>query len=606
MKEPAVGTRENFSAADYSDEELEKAKLEDGVRMHAETKVQLETYALQQGVRAVKPFMLVIARNTEHAEDLRKRIESAEFFGGQYAGKTITVHSNQTGEEADETVEKLLSVEDATNPVEIVVHVNMLKEGWDVTNLYTVVPLRAASSRTLVEQSIGRGLRLPYGKRTGVEAVDRLTIVAHDRFQEIVDFARSKDSPLRREIAVRFTPTEPVRAESVEPFVMAGVVDAGAPVPEQEAARATLQVIRDFETQRSSAALSEPEVQKRMVERVGRILAATSAQPLLPLSETELAAVVAQATARFQDLSIDIPRIIVTPIDGKSRYKDFQLDLRSVAYQPSQDAIYIQHLHDGKQFTLARAEGVAEQQPEHYLERGLIAHNDIPYDETADLLFDLAGQTVAHLRGYLPDENAVRKVVEQRHESLVGLIHAQMQHHFEETASGFHVNMSKGFRTLDAEHYPVTAGEAVRDFRDPVEDKQGIRQMLFGGFAKCLYGRQRFDVDAERRFAVVLEKDTQVLKWYKPGRNDFQIFYGGESAYEPDFVVETKAGKFLCEPKRVADLEEKKVQAKARAARTWCERATGVSQKPWQYLLVPHDQIAENRTFSHFVLDFGV
>jgi len=98
VKEPAVGTRENFSAADYSDEELEKAKREDGVRMHAETKVQLETYALQQGVRAVKPFMLVIARNTEHAEDLRKRIESAEFFGGQYAGKTIMVHSNQTGE----------------------------------------------------------------------------------------------------------------------------------------------------------------------------------------------------------------------------------------------------------------------------------------------------------------------------------------------------------------------------------------------------------------------------------------------------------------------------------------------------------------------------
>ena len=54
----------------------------------------------------------------------------------------------------------------------------MLKEGWDVTNLYTIVPLRAANARTLVEQSIGRGLRLPYGKRTGVDAVDQLNIVA--------------------------------------------------------------------------------------------------------------------------------------------------------------------------------------------------------------------------------------------------------------------------------------------------------------------------------------------------------------------------------------------------------------------------------------------
>ena len=78
-------------------------------------------------------------------------------------------------------------------PTEIVIHVNMLKEGWDVTNLYTIVPLRAANARTLIEQSIGRGLRLPYGKRTGVTAVDRLNIVAHDRFQEIVDEAKKPD-----------------------------------------------------------------------------------------------------------------------------------------------------------------------------------------------------------------------------------------------------------------------------------------------------------------------------------------------------------------------------------------------------------------------------
>ena len=86
-------------------------------------------------------------------------------------------------------VERLLKVEHNDEPTEIVIHVNMLKEGWDVTNLYTIVPLRAANAHTLIEQSIGRGLRLPYGKRTGVAAVDRLSIIAHDRFQEIIDEA---------------------------------------------------------------------------------------------------------------------------------------------------------------------------------------------------------------------------------------------------------------------------------------------------------------------------------------------------------------------------------------------------------------------------------
>src|SRR5205085_9087439 len=84
----------------------------------------------------------------------------------------------------------------------IVIHVNMLKEGWDVTNLFTIVPLRAASARTLIEQTIGRGLRLPYGRRTGVAKLDRLTIVAHDKFQEILNDANRPDSIIKTGVVI--------------------------------------------------------------------------------------------------------------------------------------------------------------------------------------------------------------------------------------------------------------------------------------------------------------------------------------------------------------------------------------------------------------------
>ena len=70
----------------------------------------------------------------------------------------IQVDSSRTGAEEEEMIERLLKVEHTDEPTEIVIHVNMLKEGWDVTNLYTIVPLRAANARTLIEQSIGRGL----------------------------------------------------------------------------------------------------------------------------------------------------------------------------------------------------------------------------------------------------------------------------------------------------------------------------------------------------------------------------------------------------------------------------------------------------------------
>ena len=202
VKEPAVATRENFDPTAYSPEGLEKIKLEDGVRIHENTKVELEVYARNNDKDIVKPFMLVVATDTVHADSLQKLIESADFFEGRYHGKVIQVHSKIRGDEKDEVVQQLLTVEDPSNPVEIVIHVNMLKEGWDVTNLYTIVPLRAANSRTLVEQSIGRGLRLPYGKRVGVPAVDRLTIVSHDKFQEIVDHANDPNSIIRTGVVI--------------------------------------------------------------------------------------------------------------------------------------------------------------------------------------------------------------------------------------------------------------------------------------------------------------------------------------------------------------------------------------------------------------------
>lgn len=216
VKEPAVVTQRNFDAKVHTPEEIEKTKLEDGVRLHEMTKVELLTYARETGVKPVKPFMLVIARDTTHAGQLLALIDSEAFYEGRYQGKVIQVDSSRSGKEEEEMITRLLAVESVDEPTEIVIHVNMLKEGWDVTNLYTIVPLRAANARTLIEQSIGRGLRLPYGKRTGVAAVDRLNIVAHDRFQEIIDEANRGDSPIRLKQVILDAPSADDKKVSVQ------------------------------------------------------------------------------------------------------------------------------------------------------------------------------------------------------------------------------------------------------------------------------------------------------------------------------------------------------------------------------------------------------
>lgn len=617
VKEPAVATRQNFNPAKYDEKGLETLKLEDGVRIHEHTKVQLEVYARQNEKKIVKPFMLVVAQDTVHANELVEKISSDGFFEGRYKGRVITVHSNQSGEERDETIQQLLSVEDPNNPTEIVVHVNMLKEGWDVTNLYTIVPLRAANSRTLVEQSIGRGLRLPYGKRTGVADVDRLTIVSHDKFQEIVDEANRPDSIIRTGIVIgRDIPDTREKVVVVEPNLAARVGGlsgsspgkAGIPeqqsifhsAKEQEAAKVTLRVLKEFERLPRSADLRKPEIQKQIVEKVAAEMQPAQGELSGVVEQVDIAEVVAKTIDLHVELSIDIPRIIVVPTGEVSAgFRDFDLDCRNIRLQPVARDILIQHLVDQSRYRLVSGDGsTPEDRLENYLVRGLIDYNDVSYDDHAELLYKLAGQVVTHLQSYLTSEEDVRNVLQYHQKSLVELIHAQMVEHFEETATAYEAHVSKGFTTLKPGTFSVPAGESVRSFRAPVDEKLMIKGMLFGGFQKCLYPAQKFDSDSERRFAVILEDDPDVLKWFKPSKGDFQIYYRQEEAYEPDFVVETKDRKWICEPKRSSEMKDDTVLAKARAAALWCEYASKAGDKPWSYMLVPHDAILGNMTLA--------
>ena len=617
IKQPAVATRENFNASSYDDEALEKLKLEDGVRVHEETKVQLEVYARENNVRRVKPFMLVIARDTDHANTLMQTVESDGFFEGAYKGKVLTVHSKSTGEEKDEVIEQLLTVEDPANPVEIVIHVEMLKEGWDVTNLYTIVPLRKADSRTLVEQSIGRGLRLPYGKRTGNASVDRLTIVAHDKFQEIVDEANRGDSILITGVVIgKDIPEKKSKVVEVVPNVLqritgaSGIGSTPSTQPalfsdqrEVDVATKTLSVIKsEFERLPRSSDLNSPEVRAELVKKVSGAM--KKPQASLPgmeedLDDDQIAEVVEKTVETYLSMSIDIPRISVVPKGNVKRgYNDFDLDTGSINQKPVPNDILVQTLAENKQFRLRSLDTASEEKLEDYLVRGLIDCDDISYDEHAALLYKLAGQVIAKIRTYLKDEGDVRNVVIAFSPQYVRLIHLQMQEHFYEEVTDYEVHVSKGFIVLTPSFFNAPADEEPRPFRQPVDDKKNIRSMLFGGFSKCLFPIQKFDSDTERRFAVVLENDRSVLKWVKPPKGVFRIDYANGSEYEPDFVAETASDFYLCEPKAEDELDDSTVKAKAKAAATYCVNASTVSGKPWHYLLIPHTAVDETKSIA--------
>lgn len=623
VKEPAVATRENFNPSQYTDEQLEQLKLEDGILVHEETKVELDLYSRQTGTQLVKPFILIVAQDTKHAESLLNTIESNDFFDGRYKGKVITVHSNQRGEEKDETILELMSLEDPNSETEIVIHVNMLKEGWDVTNLYTIIPLRAANSKTLVEQSIGRGLRLPYGKKTGVPTVDRLTIIAHDRFQDIVDEANKPDSIIRSGVVIG----KDVARETKKPVTIASTVETNVreevethivkeivkKKPEAESAfssdrvekaiKLTNKTIKKYEYLPSSRKLKDKEIQAEIIKEVKEEFL-TGELDLFP-EETDhfVKQLVTTYIERKIQYSIDIPRIVIQPVGEVSwGFRDFDLDVSNIKLQPVDEKLLVQHLRTSERFVMhSNHKSYKEDRLENYIIAPLMNYPDISYDNHAEFLYRLVGQLVSHLQSYLPNDDAVENVLMYYQSSLAELIHEQMKdHYYQASEDGYEVIVSKGFEQLNPVHYTMTIEDGERNFRQPVEDKSRIKSMVFSGFIKSLYRTQKFDSDSERRFSVVCENDPNVVKWFKPSPGQLKIYYGHSNVYNPDFVVETNNLKLICEIKSKDEMTDKVVQQKAKAVLNWCEHASKHELenggKEWVYLLIPHNDVNENMT----------
>lgn len=636
VKEPAVVTRKNFNPAGMSVEEIERLKLEDGLRLHESAKVELETYARESGNPIVKPFLLVIARDTTHAAQLLQLIQSDTFFEGRYKDKAIQVDSSQTGKAEEEMIERLLKVEQPDEPTEIVIHVNMLKEGWDVTNLYTIVPLRAANARILIEQSIGRGLRLPYGKRTGVMAVDRLNIVAHDKFQEIIDEANRPDSAIRLQ-AVLLDDTDLDRQKAtlvsrpnleeklgIKPAQLTSNTRlTGQNEPpvfttpaEQKVAQMAWEEIRKLTNQPqrlpSVTHLNDPEIQAAIVAAVEKRQPSPEQMALEGFTEKpDIVAVVAKTSELVTQQTIDIPRILVVP-EGvmKTGFKSFTLDLKALNYPAVSEELWVQHLRTNQLEVLALARcGTEEERLEDYVVSGLIDFDDISYDDHADLLYDLAEQVVRHLQSYLSEEETA-KILRYHQREIARFVHAQMQANYWEEAVGYEVKVSKGFTELKESAYSYSIAEPPADYRISPEDKSNMARYLFGGFERCLYPVQKFDSEAERKLAAILERDA--IKWFKPARGQFQIYYrqGADYLeYQPDFVAETADAVFMLEPKASNQMEDPVVLIKKEAAVQWCANATRHAQsygcKPWKYVLIPHNEIAANITLDALAARFS-
>ena len=612
LKIPVVMGRSN--TAGYSQDDIEEMKIRDGLTLHEHRKTVLREYCSENDLDYVKPIVLIACKDTAHAKKVRSMIDSDSFQNGKYKGKVIEIHSKQTGEESEENIRLLLSIESATNPVEIVLHVYKLKEGWDVNNLFTIIPLNAAKSDILAMQTIGRGLRLPFGEQTGNEDLDSLDIVAHDHYRELVD--EIKNSDIFRYRDLDSSTIEP--SESVD--VSAGVDDGQLSLFDFAISASGVKTFAEVFNPKTQLEIYQEylknfvAVQKKdkkddpgqltlfdiqpdvMLAGSTETTVSTTTKPegkaeKQPLSKDEFVKAVTEYSAK----AISVPKILVQTtsevkfnrFEVKRTIPDFEVAMAKIERF---DAINQQLL------TLVDAQILEVSDAMNTLACMLLdAISELSYDD-ADFVIDVVEQYLAQIPG---DEENKRRIVRRYATLIVTDIRKQIYEHMDRKTQDIHI-IQKDLILFRRFVKNVKEDGKVR-FDKPFTDKSNIKKYLFTGYKKSYYPANAFDRDSERQFSIILEEDPDVIRWIKPPLNQLGLFWKAGQQYNPDFLVETTAGKFMVEVKALNEVTSDEVVSKAREGIKWCRFASTADpdHKKWEYKLVSDDNIHPGNTCKY-------
>lgn len=618
LKIPVVMGRSNI--AGYSQDDIEEMKIRDGLTLHEHRKTVLREYCANNELDYVKPIVLIACKDTDHAKKIRALIDSDDFMNGKYKGKVIEIHSKQTGEESEENVRLLLSIESVANPIEIVLHVYKLKEGWDVNNLFTIIPLNVAKSDILAMQTIGRGLRLPFGEQTGNEDLDTLDIVAHDHYRELVDEIRSSDVFRYRDL----DKTGVEDSESVDvsstfedgqlSFIDEAITSTGLKSFDQMRNPQTqLEIyeayVKNFMASQEKNRKSDNPNQLSLFDIAPEVMQTgetpgpqstgtdtVSTTPdtqsgKRPMTQEEFAKTVTEYSAK----AISVPKILVQTtsevkfnhFEVKRTIQDFEI---ATAKIERFDAIN-QHL-----LTVVDAQALEVEDARNTLACMLLdSISELSYDD-ADFIIDVVEQYLSQIPG---DDEEKKKIVRRYAGLIVNDIKKQIYTHMDRKTQDIHI-VQKDLIVFRKFVKNVKKNGQVR-YDKPFTDRSNIKKYLFTGYKKSYYPANAFDSDTERQFSVILEEDPDVIRWIKPPLNQLGLFWKAGQQYNPDFLVEMTTGKYMVEVKALNEVNNEEVVSKAREGIRWCTFASTADpdHKTWEYRLISDDNIHPGNTCKY-------
>ena len=152
-----------------------------------------------------KAILFVMTDNTQNCDEVAAYLENLH---PALKDAVLVIHTNKSGEiseaksskkqaELEKLRKQANAIDSLESPYKAIVSVLMLKEGWDVKNVTTIVGLRAYSAKAniLPEQTLGRGLRLMYSG----DLEETVSVIGTDAFMEFVEDIKSEGVELERQ-----------------------------------------------------------------------------------------------------------------------------------------------------------------------------------------------------------------------------------------------------------------------------------------------------------------------------------------------------------------------------------------------------------------------
>jgi len=568
-----------------TDEASEEQQLRDALQLRALKQAYYDSYAASQNRDHVNAVAFVVCSDVEHATQVADLLRTPEYLGRESA--VLQVDSKH---EDELTQRRLDELDRPESPVLAVVSVNKLKEGWDVKNIAVVVTLRAMASEVLTQQTMGRGLRLPFGRYTGVWQIDQLDIIAHQSFTELLNAEN-----VLQQFGLDDAVPEPDKAkveEAIRKAAEQSNTDTGTDTTGGQPSTTTMPGpgagTGGVEPQPSTVpgnggdeGLGLPGVGVRTITEqedqptwefvsIGRnpsfadvsyrfpVTTMTVQQPPIDLSEISDAEIEQAARRVTSAGDVLLRKEIIAALGKKLRAED-------------RESAEVDSVH------------VDDADAEEALVKLVINMSLVPKTE----------QTARYVATFLVPKfmRAVTftgwtvKSLDSARAELLALI----KNYTTETLRATREVPTIHPKSMPGTGYTLPLGEKVHD---QIESRdQFVRGRVYGGWFKSLFAEESFDsFTGEYQLARLLNTSPGIVWWHRLHPQDQAfVYYNAKDRYFPDFVaLDTNGVHWIIEGKDERGRDDARVQAKRKAAEALVRRLVAqdaYAGQHWGYLI---------------------